>query len=285
MRSLERTSRYSRGDQRDEPRTEYRASARGRARAGTKFGVRAMLRAPVLATVLRGATLVAVTILVAACGIESTPFVAGPKPDEVDLVPATGTDRITFLHNENDNDTDEFKGYDLYYKFYEDEDGLWGCEPGDPCRSDREYILNDPVQTGPSRLLGRNYRRLVPANSPGQTPNIPVSNGIKGDEFVVEIDLTGGVLTNALAATWPDDTVALNRVVSQSGIHKRFLDAAAYESTDADVTHIATDISDVISDDNLYISLYTLGYGVDPGSLQSLYSEPVFLGYVRLEPQ
>jgi hypothetical protein len=228
--------------------------------------------------------LVAATILFVACGIESTPFIAGPKPDEVDLVPATDTERITFLHNENDNDTDEFKGYDLYYKLYEDEDELWGCEPGDPCRNDRDYILNDPVQTGPSRLLGREYRRLVPENSPGQTPNIPVSNGIKGNEFVVEIDLTGGEpTTNAFIVTWPDDTTTVNRGVSQGGTYKRFLDGAAYENTDADVTHISADISQVISDNNLYISVYALGYGVDPGSLQALYSEPVYLGYVRVD--
>ncbi|MFO7780573.1 MAG: hypothetical protein R6W94_03020 [Spirochaetia bacterium] len=222
----------------------------------------------------------AVTILVAACGIESTLFIAGPKPDEVDLVPATGTERIIFLHNENDNDTDEFKGYDLYYKLYADEDGL--CEAGDPCRSDRDYILNDPVQTGPSRLLGRNYRRLVPGNSPGQIPNIAVSNGIKGNEFVVEIGLTGDVVTNAFTATWPDDTVTLNRAVSQRGTHKRFLDEAAYEETDDDVGHI-TDISEVIANNNLYLVVYALGYGVDPGSLQALYSEPVYLGYVPVD--
>ncbi len=235
------------------------------------------------AAALRAVMLVAAVILFSACGIESTPFIAGPKTDEVDLVPATDTERITFLHNENDNDTDEFKGYDLYYKLYEDEDGLWGCEPGDPCRSDREYILNDPVQTGPSRLLGRDYQPLVPGNSAGQTPNIPVSNGIKGNEFVVEIDLTGDEVTDAFAAIWPDDTVALNRGVSQGGTYKRFLDEAVYENTDADVTHITADISEVISDNNLYISVYALGYGVDPGSLQALYSEPVYLGYVRVD--
>jgi hypothetical protein len=230
--------------------------------------------------VLRSATLVVVTILFAACGIESTPFIAGPKPDEVDLEPATGTDRITFLHNENDNDTDEFRGYDLYYKLYEDEAANGLCEAGDPCRSDRDYILNDPVQTGPSRLLGRNYRRLVPGNSPGQTPNIPVSNGIKGNEFVVEIDLTGGGPSgNAFTANSPDGTVTLNRGVSESGTYKRFLEATAYEVTDDDVGHI-TDISAVIANNNLYLVVYALGYGVDPGSLQALYSEPVFLGYV-----
>ncbi len=229
------------------------------------------------------AVLATAALLFTACGIESTPFIAGPKSDEVDLVPATDTQRITFLHNENDNNTDEFKGYDLYYKLYEDEDGFWGCEPGDPCRSDREYILNDPVQTGPSRLLGRDYRRLVPGNSPGQTPNIPVSNGIKGNEFVVEIDLTGDAVVNAFAATWPDGTVALNRRVSQGGTYKRLLDESAYENTDADVTHIATAISDVTNNDNLYISVYALGYGVDLGSLQALYSEPVYLGYVRVD--
>lgn len=252
-----------------------------RRRALPAFGP---LRGRPPAAFVAAATFVVATLMLAACGIESTPFIAGPKSDEVDLVPATDTERITFLHNENDNDTDEFKGYDLYYKLYEDEDGLWGCEAGDPCRSDRDYILNDPVQTGPSRLLGRNYRRLVPGNSPGQIPNIPVSNGIKGNEFVVEIDLTGGGPNgNAFTANWPDDTITLNRRVSQGGTYNRFLEEAAYENTDDDVGHITSNISDVTDSNNLYVSVYALGYGVDPGSLQPLFSEPVYLGYVRVD--
>ncbi|MFP4372884.1 MAG: hypothetical protein ACLFPO_00970 [Spirochaetaceae bacterium] len=226
-------------------------------------------------------------LLLSSCGIESTVFIAGPRPDEVDLVPATDTERITFLHNEDDNDSDEFRGYDLYYKLYEAEDGQWGCEPGDPCRNDRDYILNDPVQTGPSRLRGRDYRRLIQGNSPGQTPNIPVSSGIKGNEFDVEIDISGGgaggTPEDAFTATWPDDTVTLNRDVSQGGTHKRFLDDNAYEDTDDDISHIESDIAEVIADNNLYVAVYSLGYGVDPGSLQVLYSEPVYLGYVRVD--
>ncbi|NBB91184.1 MAG: hypothetical protein GVY23_08255 [Spirochaetes bacterium] len=226
---------------------------------------------------------VAATLLFLACGIESTPFIAGPKPDEIDLVPETGTDRIKFLHNENDNDTDEFRGYDLYYKLYEDEDGL--CEAGDACRGDRDSILSNPVQTGPSRLLTRAYRRLVPENSPGQIPNVPVSNSIKANEFTVDIDLTGGGASNAFTATWPDATVTLNRRVAQGGTYKRFLDGGSYEDEDDDVDHsaITADISDVINDDKLYLAVYALGYGVDPGSLQALYSEPVYLGFVPVD--
>ena len=230
------------------------------------------------------ALLAAATMLFVACGIESTPFIAGPKPDEIDLIPETGTDRIEFLHNDNDNDTDEFRGYDLYYKLYEDEDGL--CEAGDACRSDRDNILSNPVQTGPSRLLSRAYRRLVPENSPGQIPNVPVSNGIKGNEFTVDIDLTGGGASdNAFTATWPDATVTLNRRVSEGGTYKRFLDGGNYVDEDDDVDHsaITNDITDVINDGNLYLAVYALGYGVDPGSLQALYSEPVYLGYVPVD--
>jgi hypothetical protein len=238
-----------------------------------------------VSVVHRAATLVAATVLFVACGIESTPFIAGPKPDEVDFVLETA--RITFLHNENDNDTDEFKGYELYYRLYEDTLGV-GCGENASCEADYNYILNDPVQTGPSRLLGRDYRKMVKNDAPGDIPNIPVSNGNKGSEFEVDIDMTAGGPQTAVIAEWPDGPVELNRAIptqGNPGIYKSFLVRDEYVTGDNDVDHMANDILDVINNDSLYAAVYALGYGIDPGSLQSLYSEPVFLGYVRLEPQ
>lgn len=226
-------------------------------------------------------------IVLSACGIESIPFIAGPADDEVDVVFATS--QISFLHNDEDNDTDEFEGYDLYYKLYEDTDGADQCGDNADCASDADYILNDPVQTGPSRLLGRDYRRMVPGNTPGAVPNIEVSNGNKGDEFEVTLDMSvlGAETQTAVVADWPDGPVELNRDVPVPGEnrYKSFLTATDYADTDDDVGHIDTPIGDVISDDNLYATVYALGYGVDPGSLQALYSEPVFLGWVPIEPQ
>jgi hypothetical protein len=196
--------------------------------------------------------------------------------------------RITFLHNENDNDTDEFEGYDLYYKLYED--SLSGCQPGDACADDRAYILQDPVPTGPSRLLGRDYRRMVPGNTPGATPNLEISNGNKGDEFEVLLDMAEGAETGqtAIVADWPDGPIELNRGVPRVGFneYKSFLLRDHYENNDDDVDHMdnGDDIQQVITDGNLYTAVYALGYGIDPGSLQALYSEPVFLGYVQIEP-
>lgn len=241
-------------------------------------------RGPDAAVAGRALVFFAITLL-AACGIESIPFIAGPRSSEVDFVLETA--RITFLHNENDNNTDEFEGYELYYRLYEDTLGT-GCGENPDCEADFDYILNNPVQTGPSRLLGRDYRRIVFNDAPGEIPNIPVSNGNKGTEFEVDIDMTADGLQTAVVADWPDGPVQLNRGLptqGNPGIYKSFLVRDEYANDDEDVDHMPSDISDVIANDNLYASVYALGYGIDPGSLQALYSEPVFLGYVRLEPQ
>jgi hypothetical protein len=224
--------------------------------------------------------------LISGCGVESAPFIAGPRNGDVDYIEDPA--QITFLHNDNENDTDEFEGYELYYKIYEDSDS--GCQSGEDCRNDRDYVLNELVQTGPARLLGRAFRRMVQGNSPGEVPNIPVSAGQKNKEFEVLIDLfaeDGGPQRTA-EATWPDGPAELNRNVTRAGNpsqYKNFLDRGEYADDDDDLTAVSGSIQTVISNGNLYMSVYALGYGIDPASLQPLYSEPVFLGYVRLDPK
>ncbi|MGM0673105.1 MAG: hypothetical protein ACQETQ_00265 [Spirochaetota bacterium] len=228
----------------------------------------------------------AVLVLFLGCGIESTPFIAAPKDDETDttLDPAS----ITFLHNENDNDTLEFSGYELYYKIYEDESP--GCDSGDECFEDRRYILDSPVRTGPSRLRGRSYRRMIDEASPGQRPNIPVSDSEKGNEFEVELDMyaSTGSEQRTIIARWPDGPRNLERDVPRDGDpskNKAFLETDAYTDDDEDLGAVSTSVQEVINNENLYAAVYALGFGVEPGSLQDLYSEPVFLGYVQLRPR
>lgn len=237
----------------------------------------------------------AVLVALSGCGLESIPFIAGPIDDEIDVVQETA--RITFTHNDTENDTDEFEGYDLYYKLYRDEEA--GCDEGEPCDEDRAYILDEPVRTGPNRLLGRSYLRMIYEPSPGEIPNIPVSDILKSDEFDVTLDLFSGSDEAQIdvIASWGSDERALKRnVVSEqtaANVYKSFLDVRDYDDEDEDLQElldseddvVETTIEDVINNDNLYISVYALGFGTDPGSLQSLYSEPVFLGYVRIDPR
>ncbi|MFP4067808.1 MAG: hypothetical protein ACLFS5_09940 [Spirochaetaceae bacterium] len=267
--------------------TEGTVSMREWGGAGETAAVRRLPRGSVSCLGARTILFLVLPTLLLGCGIETLPYVAAPKEDEADwdIDPAF----ITFRHNDEDNDSDEFRGYELYYKLYEDENGSTGCREADkPCNDDYEAILRDPVPTGTSRLTGRGYVRMIAGENPGEIPGITVSLANRGDEFDVDIYLTAGTDEDrdTARAEWPNGPQDLNRnVPSASDGFKRFLATEDYDDDDDDLSAIDSEISDVIGNDNLYMAVYALGYGIDPASLQEIYSRPVFLGYVRLEPE
>lgn len=245
---------------------------------------------------LRTAAFVVAVIMLsgflAGCGVESVAFIAGPESDRVEVDAEVG--QIRFLHNEDDNDTDEFRGYELYYKFYADTDS--DCGDTEPCGEDRAYVEEEPLQTGPSRLLGRDFSRMIYEPSPGERPNVPISQEETGSEFEIAIDLSsfGQETQRDAIVSWNESERPLKRGVtaetSQTD-YKSFIERADYDDEDADVQSAIDGptpeetVEALINNGNLYLSVYTLGYGIDPGSLQALYSEPVYLGYVRIDPR
>lgn len=227
-----------------------------------------------------------------ACGIPSVGFVAGPPEDSVGGESLETLPEITFEHNADLNDTDDFKGYDLYYRLYDDR-----ADNDTTYEDHRDEILADPPTPGTSRLERNGYRRVVSAAETtvdGQVPPLmEVSPDLKDDELDV-------VLSFALIPADPAEATAtlragtesagsepleLARSVEQEGSQepKGFL-LGTYQDGDEDVDKITRPIETVIDDESLYVALYALGYGIDGLTFQRLYSEPVFLHYFRLVP-
>ncbi len=224
-----------------------------------------------------------------ACGIPSVGFVAGPPQDSVGRSDLETLPRITFSHDADLNDTDDFKGYDLYYRLYDDA----AEEP--TYEEHREAILADPPEPGTSRLRANGYRRVVSAEEAtvdGQVPPlIAVPPEQKDDAF--DVTLSFGLIPTEpeeATAVWLADTetpgsAPLARSVEQEGTQapEGFL-LGTYQDADQDVSHISRPIETVIDESYLFVALYALGYGIDGLTFQRIYSEPVFLEYFRLTP-
>jgi hypothetical protein len=208
------------------------------------------------------------------CGIESISFVEGPdEPFNEDTLGAT----ITFDHNNSFvNQSDDFLGYELYYKFYDD-------SVIDPWEDDQNSILAEPIPTGIGRLTNRGYRRIIRGDQEEAIPVILVTN--KGLSYTIELDFfKSGGDTDAVAS-WDDGTpttIILRRNTPADDVpgqeFRSFFGAfdEAHEDVDSDIEAAA-------AANELGVAIYGLGYGIEGGTFRQLYSEPVYLGYMLLD--
>jgi hypothetical protein len=227
--------------------------------------------------------LIAVLVLVG-CGIPSAGFI-GP-PGETDLQSPESLPVLTFDHNVDANATEDFKGYELYYRFYDNAAADTDYE------EDRNEILALPVQPGTDLLTTNGYRRVVRATGdPSGTqvlPLIQVPSDEKSREFEVKLSfaLVSPINPDEAAASW----LGLQASLARSGApddsveHEGFILGDYNGTEDEDLQQISRDIEQVIFEEQLYVALYGLGYGIDGLTFEEIYSEPVFLGYFRLQP-
>jgi len=226
--------------------------------------------------------------LLSGCGLEVLPYIAGPVENSV----TGGIDGVfTFRHNANLNDVDEFLGYEIYYKLYDNSGGSAAYS------ADRAAIVADPELPGTSRLIGRGYRRMrsyssipnisIPLALP--PPAIPVELANRGTEFTISVKFGQDAADEEAArAEWNGKTVYLGRNIEQSNDNQSFfpVEETRYLASDADVgTDLAGTVASAISGRDLYIGLFAVGYGVDGQTFQEIYSVPVPLIYMTIQQQ
>ncbi|MFP4534520.1 MAG: hypothetical protein ACLFNP_02275 [Spirochaetaceae bacterium] len=222
------------------------------------------------------------------CGVPTISYIAEPIYQR-----GTG-DILEFKHNP-ENDSQDFKGYDLYYKIYNANDT-------DSIDSDRSYIEGADTP-GTSRLVVRNFLRMVRTDSgePGGTgqrepPVLPVSLGARDSSFTVLVDFSAAEGTVVARNPGESETeVFLYRqnvlLTDQTPATEfdRFLDPDAFEyipgapeeENDADLAEMLTDEYD---ETNTYeAAVAVIAYGIDATNFQQIYSIPIHLGTVRLE--
>ncbi|MFW5842811.1 MAG: hypothetical protein ACOCW6_02700 [Spirochaetota bacterium] len=211
------------------------------------------------------------------CGIESITFVEGPLEDEIDSELFLA--EITFDHNNSTaNQSDDFLGYELYYKLYANN------TTDDPYVGDQNSILAEPVPTGIGRLTNRGYRRIIRGQQEAAIPTILVTN--KGLGYTITLDFfesPDDPEDDDATASWNDGSpsdvdLRRNTPGATPGSFKSFFGEYEEDDEDADA-----EIVDAQADGELGIAIYALGYGIEGGTFRQLYSEAVFLGYLLLQ--
>lgn len=253
-------------------------------------------------------TITAAIALVAlgGCGLPSIPSLEAPVNPRVTGIDSPGQQILTFDHNPN-NDFDDFKGYDVYYKLYPPPSSAAASS----LSSDESYIEDSPKDTGPSRLQARGFLRLVPVtnrDSTGNTvtslittdspPSIPLSPTGSTITFFVDIREpasrpSASVDTTAeeteIVISWSDSGPTYRgfrrRSTTNTGVSQPddefdgFWDGGSYATSDNDIARMFSAGSFDLSEfnDSITIVLYAITYGVDGTDFRPYYSEPLRL--------
>lgn len=231
-------------------------------------------------------------ICLLSCGIPTLDYLAPPI-----TFPITEPGRLLFQHNHTDNNIDSFIGYNIYYKFYDNTDN------GVKCSTDKTFITSDPIVLNDSRLIARNFRRIILDGYDQINPIVTI--GAKGTPVEIEIQLADHTASAAERerslliqdAVLPDHRIYRN-VLNNDGssvfkpLYGVKLDSnTIYEQNDIDIinNNSANDkIDNIVAADGplatetLYIAFYAIGYGIDLGNFNVIYSEPIFLGYLSM---
>ncbi|TVR93274.1 MAG: hypothetical protein EA428_02265 [Spirochaetaceae bacterium] len=205
------------------------------------------------------------------CGLDVVPFLYPPES------PSAIGSGLQFLHDTRNNDTpqsDNFRGYEIYYKFYD----FSGVNGETQLQNDRNAIEADPIPPGTARLTARNYRRLRSLRNDGsletRLPLIPVSIGSAPSIqllFSGSVGVEGAfVLRNNNEA----DAARLVRAVDDADANPRlFYGLDQYATNHADIPNTINLLTDSAA---LRIAFYAVAYGVQP-DFRPLYSIPIFL--------
>ena len=228
-------------------------------------------------------------MLLCSCGLYSYPYIY--EPSLQGGTATSGRTNVTIIHN-GDNDPNVFRGYELYYKFYN-----YSTAEADHSRDDKSiFSISNPDY---SALVAAGYKRcrtekLYKKDTP--YPMIPVPVGSRDDDFSLYLDFlpvaeypyyqaemflsyldTFAPIYRSIQDQHPD-TGEVKEATGNSDdpisnpIYKDF-NIDDIESGDSDISGLSFPSNPVA------LSFYIIGYGVHEN--HNLYSKPVWLGVVR----
>ena len=216
---------------------------------------------------LRTAWLLALVLLEGGCGLPSSYYLNPPTgPSALD--PADDFQ----ISSSNANSEPEFRGFELYYKFYAAEGDVQNSLGGPS--NDVTTLTNAHFLTVCSG---------ADANIDVRTPPlIPVDVVDRGLAFTVTISVP---VNSAASASYTTPNTAKNVQINR---HVRALTgskpftfnstlAGNYLLSDADMQGVMGSISGGV----IYLAMYAVSYGLQDLSTP-IYSYPVYLGYLRL---
>ena len=237
----------------------------------------------------RSIVVVVITITtIIGCGIPQIQYLAPPTGNN-----SVDNGTFIFFHN-TDNDIDQFLGYDIYYKFYDN------MSTTTTCVDDKEYIESVPTVLSDQRLVARSYTRIVLDDEDQDIPTVSIASGAKSTRhrFVVRLAdalaLSIADAENSTLVNTTDNTVyrMYRRVQdnTQNNEYKplhAYVPATIFFASDGDMRAAAissAELSAVIerTNDRLHIAFYGIAFGLGD-SFQVIRSEPEFLGYLSMQ--
>jgi len=211
------------------------------------------------------------------CGLPTPSYLAPPISGGTSL-----TYTFTFTNDAVNNNTGNFYGYELYYKFY-------SASGTTSLASDTAAIVTSTTP-GTALLTSEGYIPILPNIAPGTVrtlPLIPFDATQRAQPITVTLNFNGSQTLIQATATLSDGTpsIELKRngpvgylppTITSSGTHvlKGFL-SNNYSSADSDLTGVTLNGS-------VTLAVVVLAYGVDLSTLSAIYSTPYFLGSVVL---
>lgn len=219
-------------------------------------------------------------LLFASCGLPQLTFLAPPTSVSIaDEAPPV----IRFSHD-TVNDSDSFRGYTIYYKFYDNAANDTGC------RSDRDYITGTPITINPDRLRSRGYHEVILNDTKLDTKLdtiIPISNRSTASRW----DITIPVPINR-------DAIATIKMIGNETKYLMYRTVLYIQDNSSEYKPFSTNpntilstadadlqqgISNPVDTNNLYVAFYGIARGFDiNNSFRVIYSEPRFLGYLSM---
>ena len=229
--------------------------------------------------------LIAALLALSGCGIYQVVTIDAPQAGGYSTI--DGTFRFTVTA---DIAEDAFRGFELYYKFY---------EPGQTISG------GDDNLTSLALLQSHGFRRVSADTE--RTDNIdrpliavPMADRIPGAAFPYEVNIDFGLAEDGLEplaipaddqlptppandplpAPIPDVVIRRGIADNRAGFEDEFKPFTAFAAADADISgNPAIWAGQIVNRLPALVLLYVLSYGKDD-TFQDVYSLPVFLGYI-----
>lgn len=206
-------------------------------------------------------------IILSSCGLYDSPYIEAPDVKTF----TTGIPSSAEIYNRSDNDPEVFRGYEIYYKYYDSTSYEW---------EDDDKTIFQTSDPEPGDLTAVGYRRVNTVFTTEETtsyPMIPVDYSDRDSSFTLTVDFNDvsaspNVKPQVIYSGYSNITLYRNIYVynSSSGDneYKSFI-SDDNESSDADIP---------VSENTL--SLYVFAYGKDD-NVYNIYSKPVWLGRIN----
>ena len=209
-------------------------------------------------------TIIILLTVLSSCGLYTYAYLDAPSVKTFD----SGSGNA-LIYNRSDNDPEVFRGYEIYYKYYNNSSEI----------ADDDKTIFDESEPEPSDLTSVGYRRVNTVKTTEDTtsyPMIPVDYSDRDSSFTLTVyfnEVSSNVVPYVEYLSYPD--VELYRNVYD---YNSSSDSNEYNSFIPD-DYSEGDQSDRSSDKSV-LSLYVFAYGKDD-NVYNVYSKPVWLGYIN----